>query len=330
MSQREKLMVLLVGSLIGLFVLGAGIRWIIFVPLKNIDKQTGVLRDKLARIKAERRAYFDAEDQVKRWTQRGFADTVDQASAKSGEMLTQLILHSGLQEDEFTRLPVGPRKIRGASELGWSIQGEGPLISVINLLFLLQESPFLHRIEGLAVSPGEKPGRVDIRFRYLSLVIEPAPTVDPIALASKYTLNSPERRGFDTISSRDLLRPYIRRPPPPAGTSPGSPGNNAASPGPENLRIVDLSEWQGRTEIAVLEKNSQRITRYRIGDPLAGGVIVMVDTRPLPRPDRVGIQSFSRVIVQIGSEYWAIELGQTLAEKYKLAPDQLPEKLSRL
>ncbi len=330
MNRREKTLAILIGMILAVFVLGVGLRYVIVLPLKKLDKQTAGLRDKIAKIKSERLAYFQAEEQVKRWMQHTFADSVDQASAKSGEMLTQLILHSGLQEDEFTRLPVGPRKIKGAEEIGWNIQGEGPLMSVVNLLFLLQESPYLHRIEGLTVSPGERPGRVDVRFRYVTLVIDPAPTVEPITLASKYTLNSPERRVFDSIISRDLLRPYIRRPPPPPGPNAGSPGSTTAPLGPENFKVVDLSEWQGRTEIAVLDKSRQRIIRHRVGDPMAGGVVVMVDTRPLPRPDRAGVQSFSRVIVQIGAEYWAIELGQTLAEKYKLAPDQLPEKLTRL
>jgi hypothetical protein len=328
MNQREKVLAVASGLLVGVFALFAGVRWMIVTPLKKIEKQTSAIREKLTRIKAERGAFFEAEEQVKRWAQLTFADSVDQASAKSGEMLTQLILHSGLQEDEFTRLPVGPRKIKGASEIGWNIQGEGPLLSVVNLLFLLQESPYLNRIEGLAVSPGERPGRVQVRFRYVTLVLEPALEVEPISLAAKYTLNSPERRVFDAIVTRDLLRPYIRRPPPPPGAT--STVANTTPVGPENFRVVDLSEWQGRTEIAVFDQSRQRITRYRVGDPLGGGVVVMVDTRPLPRLDRVGVQSFSRVIVQIGAEYWAVELGQTLADKYKLAPEQLPEKLTRL
>jgi hypothetical protein len=39
--------------------------------------------------------------------------------------------------------------------------------------------------------------------------------------------------------------------------------------------------------------------------------------------------SNSRVILKIGSEYWAIERGRTLAEKYKLALNQVPESLPK-
>ncbi|MBI2302614.1 MAG: 1-acyl-sn-glycerol-3-phosphate acyltransferase [Armatimonadetes bacterium] len=37
-----------------------------------------------------------------------------------------------------------------------------------------------------------------------------------------------------------------------------------------------------------------------------------------------------RVIVKIGREYWAVERGATLADRYRLMPDQLPEQLSKL
>jgi len=332
MNPREKTLLFAVAGLAGLLLVVFGLRFFLLKPVRVIDKQIADLRGKLEKIKAERRAYFVAEDLVKEFTRHSFSDEVDQASAKSGEMLTQQILQSGLKESDFTRLPVGPTRLRprGANEIGWGVQGDGPLRSVVNLLFLLQESPHLHRLENLAVSPGDAPGQVKVRFRYLTLVIDPAPVVPPTNLVARIALDSPERRVLDAIVSRDILRPYIKRPPPPPGPGPSSPATPGAAPGPENFRIVDLSEWQGQTEVAVLDKTSQKVARYRVGDPFLGGVIVMVDYRALPAPDKPGLMSNSRVIVKIGSEYWAVERGRTLAEKYKLAPEQLPENLSRL
>ncbi len=330
MNPREKTLLFAVLSLVGVFVAVFGLKTLLFKRVREIDTQIAGFRSKLEKIKAERRAYFIAEDMVKGLTQRGFSDEVDQASAKSGEILTRLILQSGLREADFTRLPVGPRKLRGANEIGWSVQGDGPLMSVINLLFLLQESPYVHRLENLSVSVGDGPGQVKVRFRFLTLVIDPAPIVAPTNLVAKLTLDSSERRILDSIVSRDILRPYIRRPPPPPGTTPSSPPTPGAPAEPENLRVVDLSEWQGQSEVAVFNKTSQKVVRYRLGDTLLGGVIVLVDYRPLPAPDKPGLMSNSRVIIKIGSEYWAVERGRTLSEKYKLAPAQVPENLSRL
>ena len=135
MNRREKFLACAVAGVVGVLVIGFGVRGVIITPLKEIDKRIATARERVGKIQNERRAYFTAEDQMKAAALRTFADTVDQASAKSGELLTKHILKSGLREDEFTRLPLGPRKLRGAQEIGWSVQGEGPLADVVDLLF---------------------------------------------------------------------------------------------------------------------------------------------------------------------------------------------------
>jgi hypothetical protein len=337
MNRREKILASCIGGLLGVFVLGFGVRAIIVKPLQEIDKRSAALRGKLDKAAGERRAYFDAEDRMKAFTLRSFADTPDQASAKSGELLTKLILKSGLPEDEFSRLPLSPRKLRGAQEIGWNVQGDGGLADVIDLIFSLQSAPYLQRIEGLTVGHGEAPGLVRVRFRYLTLVMDPAPDVQRKELVAKYTLESPERHIFDGIVSRDVLRPYIKRPPPPPppvvpGTAPGSgiaatkPG---AIPGPETFRIVSLSEWMGQPEIHVRDLTYQKTQRYKPGDQLAGGTIVCVDYRQLPMPGNELLRSDSRVIVKVGGDYFAIERGKTLADKRKLTLSQLPSELAK-
>jgi hypothetical protein len=327
MNRREKIMALIVGAVVLLFAGIFGVKALLVRPLAEIDKKTAVLREKLDKIKAERRAYFTAEDAVKQLAQRAFSDQVDQASAKSGEILTKQIQQSGLREADFSRTPVGPTKLRGASEIGWSVQGEGKLANILNLLFLVQESPQLHRVEGLTISPNESPGQVRVRFRYLTLVMDPAPIIEGTNLPPKYALNSPERRIFDSIVARDILRPYVKRTP---GTAPAAPPPSSSPSGPESFRVVSLSEWMGQPEIHVRDMAGEATARYKPGDTLAGGTIVMVDYRPLPMPGNEALKSFSRVILKIGSEYWAVERGRTLADKYKLAAENLPETLARV
>jgi len=332
MNAREKLLAGIVGGLVGVAALGFGARVIVVKPLREADKKTATLRDKLEKLKNERRAFFAAEDQVKRFTARTFSDRLDEVSAKSAEMLTRQILQAGLHETDFSRLPAGPRKLRGAQEIGWSVQGDGGLMQVINLIFLLQAEPHLSRIEGLSVSPGDKAGEVRVRFRYLTLVVDAAPPdVKFTNLVATLTLDSPERRILDGIVSRDILRPYIKRPPTPAGGSQNQRPPIAASavpPGPESLKIVSLSEWQGTPEVHVRDLVNQRVTVHRPGEPLAGGTIVMIDYRSLPLPGKELLQSFARVIVKQGTDFWAIERGSTLDQKYKLAPEQLPKELA--
>jgi hypothetical protein len=335
MSRRERSLLFLVGGVVGLAALALAFQVVIMGPIRELDRQIGGLRLELNKIAAERRTYFANEDQVKALTAISFSDDTDKASAKSGEMLTRLILQSGLPEADFTRLPVGPRRLRGANEIGWNIQGEGPLMQVINLLFQLQESPYLHRIENVTVTPGDSPSRVRVRFRFLTLVMEPAPAVEWREPAPKFTLDSLERRAFDMIVQRDILRPYVKRPPtPPASPGTVAPGADPGQagkplPGPESLKVVSLTDWQGAPEVHVRDLVNQRTLNFKPGDPLAGGTLVMVDYRPMPAHDRPGLLSHSRAILRIGSEYWAVERGRSLVDKYKLAPEQWPESLPK-
>jgi hypothetical protein len=293
-------------------------------PLRDIDRRTAAAREKLSQIQDQRRAYFAAEDRLKAIAGKTFGETVEQASAVSGELLTRQIIDSGLAESAFMRLPSGPRRLRGANEIGWQVQGEGPLNKVINLLFLLNSSPWLHRTENLTLSPGDSPGRVRVRFNYLTLVIYPAMGVTRTNLSAPYAVDSPQRRLFDIIAARDLMRPYIRLAPSEVHSS-----YAAGSPtGPRNYRIVSLSEWAGQPEIHVRDLAARKTMLFRPGDQLAGGTVLMVDYRPMPEPDNPMLQSFSRVILKIDQDYWAIEEGKTFADKHKLSQEQLPPPLA--
>jgi len=84
-----------------------------------------------------------------------------------------------------------------------------------------------------------------------------------------------------------------------------------------------LSEWDGKPEVHVHDLRTKQTRCYRPGDELAGGVIVKVDYRPMPKPGHEFLKSYSRVILKMADEFWAVERGQTLAQKYKLKPEQL-------
>ena len=330
MNAREKTLAIAVAGIVGVIGAAVGIQYFIAKPLKEMDKRIIASRGRLEKMNTERRNYFAAEDRVKAFARQAFADTVDEASARSGELLTKQIIQAGLREANFTRLPVGPRKMRGASEIGWNVQGDGPLGNVVNLLFLLQHAPNLQRVENVTLSNGDAPGLVRVRFRCLTLVIDPAPEVERKPLEPKLTLASSERKRLEMIVERDILRPYIKRLPQPVkgkGGDGSAPGAIPKPPGPETLRVVSLSEWQGQPEIHIRDTVREKTLRYKPGDPLLGGVVEMVDYRPLQRPGSIGLQSFSRLILRKGDEFWAVEHGQTLADLRKLEPGQLPPQL---
>ncbi len=150
-------------------------------------------------------------------------------------------------------------------------------------------------------------------------------------------LAGPDRQLYAAITSRDLFRPYVKRPPeppPPAPAAEKPPENpppqekhEDRGPPEQRFRVVGLPSWHGKQDVAVLDTENHQTATYKPGDALAGGTIVGVDYRPLPLPDKPDKVSSSRVIIKLGPEYWAVELGRTLAEKYRIAPDRLPAEL---
>lgn len=329
MNKREKLLWLIVGSLALLLVGFIVIKILFLKPLQEIDRQTTLLREKLRLIHEEGRAFFSSEDYIKRTAQTTFGGNADVATARAGKMVTDLILRVGLPESEFARTPVGPRKMRGAQEVGWNIHGEGPLPKIIDLLFELEQCPQLHRLEGVVISAAEKPSRVKARFQFLTLVIDSAPEVARLDLKPKFTLADPERRAYDIIARRDLLRPYLKRSGPDRALA-ATDGDPLAAGRPELLKVVSLSDWQGAPEVHIMNLASMKLLRFKPGDELSGGQIVMVDYRARPMPGKPGLASYSRMILKIGADYWAVEHGQTLADKYKLGADALPSGLPKM
>ena len=214
MKKREKILAGIVGGILGIFVVGFLAKGFFLKPLQEVDKQTGFLREKLAKANKERAEFFNAEDSLKKIAQRTFSDDLNQASARSGEMLIRQIALAGLNEADFTRLPVGPRRLRGASEIGWSITGKGDLNRIINLLFLVESSPYVHRVESVTLSAYDKPGEIRVRFLFLTLVLDPAPVTDPIELKPQFGLDSPDRLAYNSIIQRNFLLPYVPAPPP--------------------------------------------------------------------------------------------------------------------
>jgi hypothetical protein len=324
MNRRQTILLGAVGCLFLLFIGAYGIRTVFVKPLKELKSQIAALRDKLRQNNEDQQAYLSAQHYLKDVAPRLFGREADTATAEAGKMLTEQIVRLGLQESQFSRVPVGPRRLRGAQEVGWSVQGEGSLPKMIDLIFVLEQTPQVHRLENLVLSAGDQPGRIKARFRYLTLVVEVKDAKPITDLQPKFTLDSPQRRFYDGIVQRDLLRPYVPRP-----SAEATAGARQASP-LEALRVVSLSQWGGAPEVDICETNSMKISIFKTGDTLAGGQIVMIDYRPLPMPGKPGFVSESRVILKLGTNYWAVERGQTLSAKYQLAPEQLPTELRGL
>jgi hypothetical protein len=327
-NKQTKLLAWVALGTAGLLFGGLLLRGLVVGPLRTIDDQIRQYEAKLVSLQQARRSLLTTQTQVEAAAAKAFGTGMVATEANLGALLTQRIVQAGLHEAQFTRDPLGHRRLFGAEEVGWAIHGEGPLARVLDLLFVLESDPRLHRVEDLSLSPARGAGNVRVRFSYLTLVLNSPPgakLLDPPAVAN---LDSPLRRRYDVISKRDFLRPYIASeqpaPPPVPLTS-----DQLEVQREQNLTVVSLSSWDGQPEVDLSDAEHHCLLTLRPGDKLLDGQVVLVDYRPLPLPSSSGFLSYSRLIWRVGNEYWAVEAGQTLAQRRRLTPNELPPGLHR-
>lgn len=242
----------------------------------------------------------------------------DPASAKS-HMLS-LLSDLGLSSSEFSRFdPIpGPD---GTPSPGWDVTVNGSPQRIEDLVARMERDPYLFKASGVVRNELDD-GRLEIRFKL------DAPPIDygRIELAAQTT--DKERAPYNLVAQRDLFRPYIRRPPPPprpTQTADNTPPFNPLSV----LRVVGLPTWAGVPKVVVHNTSDNTTQTYEVGEDLANGEIMMVDYRPVPRADKPFLNSPSRVFVRMGTQVYAIELGQTLVQRRLMKVEQLPDSLRK-
>ena len=120
--------------------------------------------------------------------------------------------------------PYAP-KDAGYTEVGWSVTTKGTLSQLTNLLYLIDAEPYLHKADGVSVTPVDaRTGLATLSFKYSTLAIRSRtgeklattrPATDAAAAPLGISLNSPERQQYAAIATRDLFRPYVKRQPRP-------------------------------------------------------------------------------------------------------------------
>lgn len=325
MNKRTRLLAFVALGLAGLFAAGFAIHSIIVKPLRTIDDQIVQLRLKLRSLGNERTSYLAADQQVRTTAQSLLGSKPEDAEAQLGSMLTSQLLQAGLRESDFSRIPAGRRTLPGAFEIGWTVQGEGTPSQVLDFLYLLQADTRLHSLESLALSPAGDRDRIRVRFRYLTLVLNPSPEVKAAARPA-LALDSPARRRYDSIIRRDLLRPFETAEAQAASPTPAANADPSAVEA-QSLRVVSLSSWGTQPEAHLLDTRNQQTRVFHPGEKLLEGDIAAIDYRPLPAPNKPGLLSLSRLVLRLGPEFWAVENGQTLAERRRLNPEEVPPSL---
>ena len=329
MTVREKTLGIVVVGILGCGLLYAIVSRFVLAPMAEADRKIGSLREDNEKLEKRNSGEGRYERVVASVGKRMYGRDPGRVRELIRAKIMLLAKRSGLDTREhWDMTPVTGRQRRDYySELGWSVRGRGRLKHVVNFLYLLNADPHVHRVSNLRLMPVARSDDIKMQVKYTTIVPEGKTLrylrgVEPSRKLKEPDLNSRSRARYNAIVLRDLFRPYRKRPPIVA-RAPGAPA--AFEKG--ELRVVSLSQMAEQPDIGVRDTLTGAVRYYRPGDRLGDGRIVLVDYRKMPLPDRPGILSESRVIVRIGSAYWAVELGQAMADKRKLKPTELPEEL---
>ncbi|MDP6637502.1 MAG: hypothetical protein QGG42_21595 [Phycisphaerae bacterium] len=343
MNKREKILAYITGGMICVIVLYTFVNSLILAPTESLHESIRSAKKRLAKLTLTSKTVERNKTRLKGLAARtyGSVDT-DVRNATFGYLMG-LLDRSGLTS-EGKGVTKGNTKNSGdLREIAWRVVKSGKMEHILNLLYMLEEDPALHRIENLSISTRDKDGPFKVEFDYiaLSLATSKGPqftSTRPTDMKVAVDMKSDRRKRYDVIPERDIFRRYIKRvdppkPPPTVVVRPKPIPRDVPKPPPTEpkprYRICALPTFLGQPEIWVVNEIDETgaVHKYKEGEKLMGWDIVMVDYRTLPDPDNPELFSPARVIVRIDSDYWAIEGNQYVNAKRILKGPDLPQVL---
>ena len=335
MKSSERTLTIAVGSVAALFVGYIALDTVLISPAAKLEAAARDGREQIRKLREYNAQEAALRGRLEQLRDNSFGTDLVQAGELVRDRLMTILAASGLASEDHALHPTGEAAGRKPyREIGRSINARGALKRVVNFLYLVGADKYMHRLENLTMKPELRDGEVSLQVRYTTLAFDEAkglvpttrPTEAPVA-----TLDTKLRRDYAVITERDLFRPYIkRRPEPPRRITSSPPPRRVTQPEPpppDSFSVVGLPRWPTGEEVYVRNNRSGETRVYRVGDSLLQGEIVMVDYRLLSKPDDPELLSTSRVIVKIGEDYWAVDLGQTLRKKRRLEGEVLPPRL---
>ncbi|MBE3069499.1 MAG: hypothetical protein IMZ66_04605 [Planctomycetes bacterium] len=340
MNNREKALAAVCGLAAVSLVTYMAINKVFIGPAADCEKQAADLKSKIERLETEKSKDKTHRARLANLARATYGTDEMRVTEQVRTRVTEVITLSGLSSQNLSMKPMIGSRVPGVyKEIGWTVRARGKLGQVISFLYLMSKEPHLHRLDNVILSPVPASQEVELQAKYATLLLE-APKGEKLVtgevdeLITAALLETPDRERYNVIATRDLFRPYIPGQPKPAEAPPETPRVRPEAPPPRTpdsrYRLVGLPLWGGKADVLIRDASSGKIAKYTSGDEFAGGRVVTVDYRPMPSPNNPEILSMSRVVLQIGGQYYALELGATLAEKHTLSPDQLPPGLPKL
>jgi len=341
-NKREKILAVIVGGILVVVILHTIVNGLFLAPAEKLRSDIQAARKNIADYKKVRASMKKNKNRLEALAAQTYGSDDEEIKNRVFGRLMKLLDRSGLgSEGKVVKTPNFDHK-RDFTEVSWTVNKSGKIEHILNLMYLLDADPTLHRVESLTITPRHRDGLFNVQFKYaaLSLATKNGPqftTTQPADTVVTADLNSSKRLAYNAVAQRDIFRPYIKRVEKPVVTvaktpskPPTPPPKSPATPKPR-YRICALPTLGGRAQVWVetdTPGTPKTIKKYKEGQTFLGWEIVMVDYRRLPDPKRPGKFLRGRVIIRIDTDYWAIEGGQYIETKRLLKDGELPHSLA--
>ena len=171
---KERLVSLSVGLFVGVTIIYLLFTSMVRTPATKAENAANELSRKIdvARVEINKKDRYLAA--LTKYAARTFGtDELDVSQSLSARLLA-LLDFSGLTAERNTSLnPLsGTRAANNYKEVGWTVNANGTLASVVKFLCLLQNEPYLHRVENIRLVPNLRQGDVKLQLRYISLIMD--------------------------------------------------------------------------------------------------------------------------------------------------------------
>jgi hypothetical protein len=329
MSRREKMLMIAVVGVLGFGISVKLIRTLVD-KTASLDRQITARKERLAAAETERRLVKTAQRPL--WQEiakETLSTDVDEAAKRLMDRIDALARKHDLKQRAVRPQGVRGRK-SGFARLGFSVNGQADLLTMVDFLYDLHSLPFLVRVESFRLSPVSNKDRKTLKLTLKgeTIVLPEHPVggqdVATMAKDAKPIIRTrlASAAEYHDIATKGLFEPS--KPPPPKPikpTKPPEPPDHRPTPTPTprppardpqrtSTRIAGLIGTPDMQEV-VLARSGNRREAVPLYTKFDGGILIFV------HPEGA--------VAVYQDKLWFYPLGKLMSEGIVLTEDVQPE-----
>ncbi|UCG31986.1 MAG: hypothetical protein JSU68_10010 [Phycisphaerales bacterium] len=293
---RQKVLLIITLSLIGLVVVMRGVQRLAIEPYRDLERD--VFKKKQLVDQYEATIERKWED-IERWRSLGtrtLAATGTGAQLRFDSEIKRLLGQYGFEKESVR--PKAARSLKsGLVRVPYSVQADGDLKKVVELLVSIYELPYVARVNAVRLNPVSAKQRDQLRLSMdvETVVLPESPisgAVEPLEvngqeLAKEKRYEQETGAAYAMIWERKIFEEYVPPPPKPKPKPKPKPTPTQPKPKPppppplpppprDNRVIVALLGYGGHQEVVTVKPGRSEREVHGLGAELGGGVLRMV------------------------------------------------------